>query len=43
MSMNFEQLKQQMILLKQIVQQMPPEEKKQFAMFCIGLFKEVLA
>jgi len=41
MSINFEALKQQMILLKQVVMMMDEKQRKEFAVFCMALFKEI--
>lgn len=41
MSFDFEQIKQQLSLLKDIVRAMPPEQKKQFQAFWVLMYKEM--
>lgn len=40
--MSFEQLKQQMLMLKQVVKMMDKEQKKTFCMFVIAMMQECL-
>ena len=41
MAFDFNALKQQMIMLKQVVKMMPDQQRKEFAVFCMALFKEM--
>ena len=41
MSFDFEQIKQQLYLLKDIIKAMQPEQKKQFQAFWLLMYKEM--